>query len=394
MMTEEDRIDEFLIARGGPFYALQRQLGLLREDAFRAGLRALLFVGLSWGVPLVMSLVSGNAFGPPTEKPYILSLGPWTRFFIATGLFMLMERQVEEQLRKYLVQFTRAPILAPGSFDAAAEAVTRALKRRDSRLAEVICLTIATLVTIIMFFRLIDSETSSWAVRVLPDGNSLTMAGWWCVAVSNPIFLFLLLRWLWRLFVWSMLLRELAALELRIVATHPDGRGGLAFIGKYPNAYTMFVFAVSCVLGSAIVQGLQAGELNTTTYSFVMFCWLMLVTMLFAYPLLAFRKPLAELKERTFLTFSALATQHYRATERELLGKNISAPEDSEMMEAQEISDPSKILAAAQKLSVMLISRSALLPLSAAALLPLVAAGATQLPIKDLLKVMKRLLLL
>jgi len=394
MMTEEDRIDEFLIARGGPFYALQRQLGLLREDAFRAGLRALLFVGLSWGVPLVMSLVSGNAFGPPTEKPYILSLGPWTRFFIATGLFMLMERQVEEQLRKYLVQFTRAPILAPGSFEVAAEAVTRALKRRDSRLAEVICLTIATLVTIIMFFRLIDSETSSWAVRVLPDGNSLTMAGWWCVAVSNPIFLFLLLRWLWRLFVWSMLLRELAALELRIVATHPDGRGGLAFIGKYPNAYTMFVFAVSCVLGSAIVQGLQAGELNTTTYSFVMFCWLMLVTMLFAYPLLAFRKPLAELKERTFLTFSALATQHYRATERELLGKNISAPEDSEMMEAQEISDPSKILAAAQKLSVMLISRSALLPLSAAALLPLVAAGATQLPIKDLLKVMKRLLLL
>ena len=158
MITEEDSIDEFLIARGGPFYALQRQLGLLREDAFRAGSRALLFVGLSWGVPLVMSLVSGNAFGQPSEKPYIFSLVPWTRFFIATGLFMLMERQVEEQLRKYVVQFTRGPILALGSFDAAAEAVTSALKRRDSRLAEAGCLTIAIFITIITFFRLIDGD--------------------------------------------------------------------------------------------------------------------------------------------------------------------------------------------------------------------------------------------
>jgi hypothetical protein len=40
------------------------------------------------------------------------------------------------------------------------------------------------------------------------------------------------------------------------------------------------------------------------------------------------------------------------------------------------------------------VSRTALLPVSAAALLPLVAAGATQLPIKELLKVVKRLLLL
>ena len=63
-------------------------------------------------------------------------------------------------------------------------------------------------------------------------------------------------------------------------------------------------------------------------------------------------------------------------------------------MAAEEIPDPSKVFATARKLSVFLFSRSALLPISAAALLPLVAAGATQLPIKELFKVMKRLLLL
>jgi hypothetical protein len=122
--------------------------------------------------------------------------------------------------------------------------------------------------------------------------------------------------------------------------------------------------------------------------------WLLLVLMLFAYPLLAFRKPLTELKEQTILACSAQATRHHRAAERELLGKNISASEDAEPAAAQEIPDPSKVFATAQKLSVFLVSRSALLPISAAALLPLVAAGATQLPIKELFKVMKRLLLL
>jgi hypothetical protein len=305
-----------------------------------------------------------------------------------------MERQVEERLRTHLVQFARAPILAPGSFEAAAEAVTRSLKRRDARLAEAACLTIAILATIATFFNLIDVETSSWAVRVSTDGNSLTVAGWWCAVVSSPLFWFLLLRWLWRLFVWSRLLRELATLELRLVATHPDGHGGLAFIGQYPNAYATFVFAVSCVLGAAVAQGLLAGELAPPTYGYVMGGWLLIVLMLFAYPLLAFRKPLAELKEQTILACSTQATRHHRAAERELLGKNISASEDAEPVPAQEIPDPSKVFATARKLSVFLFSRSALLPISAAALLPLVAAGATQLPIKELFKVMKRLLLL
>jgi len=131
--AEESRINDFLLARGGPFYELQRQLGLLREDAFRAGPRAALFVALAWGVPLLLSLVSGSALGIRTESPYLLELNVWTRFFVAVGLFLLMERQIEERLRMLLLQFVRAPLLAPGSFKAAAVAVTRALKRRDAR---------------------------------------------------------------------------------------------------------------------------------------------------------------------------------------------------------------------------------------------------------------------
>ena len=394
MTKNSHQLNEFLLAHGGPFYGLQQQLGLLREDAFRPGSRAMLFVALAWGIPLVLSVVEGNAFGALSTNPYLLDLGVWARFLIAVGLFILLEQQVQGRLREILLELVRAPILAPKSFAAASKAVTRALGRRDSNFAEIICLLIAVLATFASYIRFGDGVTESWAIQASSNGSALTLTGWWCLLVSNTIFWFLMARWFWRLFVWAKLLHELATLEYRLVATHPDGKGGLSFIGQYPNAFTGFVFALSCVLGAALAQGLMAGEIEIGTYGYVMGTWLFIVLILLAWPLLAFRKPLAELKKQALYVCGAQATRHNRASERDLLGKNISAAEDVEAAEDSDIPDPTKTYALVKKLSVSLFNRSSLLPVSAAALLPLFAAGITQMPIKELLKVAKRLLLL
>jgi hypothetical protein len=158
MTAEEKKAREFKLAHGGPFYELQRRLGLLREDAFRAGSRALLFVALAWGVPLVLSIVAGNAFGSSEDHPYLLDLAVWARFFIAVGLFLFMEKRLEKQLQIYLVQFVRAPLLAPGALGTAAIAVTRALKRRDSKAAESTCLLFAALLSVVLYQRVSTLE--------------------------------------------------------------------------------------------------------------------------------------------------------------------------------------------------------------------------------------------
>lgn len=393
MTRENTEIGEFLAAHGGPFYELQKRLKLLHEDALRSGTRAAMFVALTWGVPLLLAGVAGDAVGTVAEKPYLLAPGVWARFFIAVGLFILMERQVEERLRVHLGQFARAPLLAPGSFEPAAAAVTRALKRRDGRLAEGICLLIAIGLTVYSLVHTQSAGTASWAVHVSAEGSSLTAAAWWCLVVSSPIFWFLLFRWLWRLVVWALLLRDIAGLELRLVVTHPDGNAGLAFVGQYPNAYATFVFALSCVLAAGIAEELLTGGLAPATYGYVMGGWLLIVLSVVAFPLQAFVEPLSELKEKTILVCSSQATRHHRAAERALLGKNMSAADDAEPVPAGDIPDPSKEFAAAQKLSTFVFSRSALLPVSAAAVVPLMIAGATQLPIKELFKVVKRLLL-
>ncbi len=394
-ITTEDTFKQFLLAHGGPFYELQRQLGLLHEHALHAGWRALLFIGLCWGVPLLMTLFSGTASGSAASGAYLLDLNAWARFFIAASLFILMERQVERRLNRYLLQFVRAPLLAPESFQGAANAVSRALRRRDNFVAEAVCLIIGYLISIFFLYgHFLVQDTTSWSVQITNESRSLTLAGWWVIIVSNPIYVFLMFRWFWRMMVWGMLLRELARLELNLVATHPDGNGGLAFISQYPNAYSMFVFAISCVLGAAVANALMSNEMTTTTYGFIMPVWLVLVLGVFALPLLAFNKPLRTLKDQTLLAYDTLATCHNRAKERETIGRNIMADSDEKAETSEQCPDPAKDYALTQKLSTLLFSRATLLPLSAASLLPLVVAGTSQLPLKEIIKSLKPLLLL
>ncbi len=390
---EARRIGDYLASHGGPFFELQRRLGLLREDALLAGRRAAMFVALAWGVPFLLSLISGDAFTLTGGRPYLLDFGAWARFFVAIALFVLAEQQVEYGLNGKLGQLVRAPIIAPDSFEAAANAVVRALRLRDSRAAEIICLGLAIAGTLVWLARLTTSGDLSWAVQVAGESAHVTLAGWWSVICSAPLFYFLLFRGLWRYIVWAMLLWRIAALELRLVVTHPDGKGGLAFLAEYPNAYSMFVFGMSSALAITVVRHVFEANISSVTFGYIITAWLAIVFAFFAFPLLAFSQPLAKLRERSVEVFGAQATRCHRAAERALIGRNLAANDGSEAVEPA-LPDPSAQFLAARKLSIFLMSRSAIAPLAGAALVPFAIAGATKLPYKEVLTLVKKLLVL
>ena len=390
---EASRIGNYLASHGGPFFELQRRLGLLREDALWAGRRAAMFVALAWGVPFLLSLVHGDAFTLTGGRSFLLDFGAWARFFIAIALFVLAEQQVEYGLHGKIGQLVRAPIIAPGSLEAAANAVVRALRLRDSHLAEIVCLGLAIAGTLARLANLETADSSTWEVEVVNGGAHVTLAGWWSVVCSMPLFYFLLFRGLWRYIVWATLLWRMAALELRLVATHPDGKGGLAFLAEYPNAYSMFVFGMSSGLAITVVRHVFEANISSVTFGYIITGWLAIVFVFFAFPLLAFSKPLADLKSRSVEVFGAQATGYYRAAERALIGRNLAANDASETI-APGLSDPATQYSAARKLSIFLMSRSAVAPLAAAALVPFAIAGATKLPYKEVFALVKKLLVL
>ncbi len=252
---------------------------------------------------------------------------------------------------------------------------------------------LAAAVSLASYINLETLQASSWAADVSPEGNALTAAGWWSICISMPLFTFLFLRGLWRHFVWAWLLRHFARLELRLVATHPDGKAGLSFLADYPSAYILFVLGTSSAIAAAIAKHLIHDSLTATTFTMIVGGWLAIVLALFAYPLSAFSGPLAKLKAMSFMMLGAQATRYHRSSERTLIGRNVVANSEQESAGTGEIADPTKQFDIVRKQSAMLLSRKAFIPVSVAALIPFGIVGATQLPFKEVFSVLKKLLL-
>lgn len=368
---------------GGPFFELQKRLGLLGERSLRVEVRAALFIGLAWLMPLVLSL--------PDPLRFLADPGAWAKFMIGVSLFVVAERQVEFGLASKIGQFSRVPLIPPDNFDTALKAVATARRRRDSGFAELVCALFGILIS---FVALGGASPAAWAAAPTPEGTRITLAGLWVLLVSLPLFGFLFLRILWRHVVWALLLKDLAPLDLRLVATRPDGKGGLAFLGSYPNAFMLFVLGASAAVASAIVRHMVHEKITVAAFSSITGAWLLIVLALFAVPLQAFSRPLNDLKESSLLAFGAEATRFQRAAERKAIGQNVSAFSTQEVEQDREHNDVSKQYEASRKLFVGLLNRSAVLLVAAAALLPFAAAGATKLPLKEVLSVLKELLVL
>ena len=187
---EASRIGEYLASHGGPFFELQRRLGVLREDALLAGRRAAIFVALAWGVPLVLSLIAGRAFGPSAMHPFLLDFGAWARFFIADR--PLCVGRAAGRIRPPRQARPAGPRADPcagfvrsGGEGGGEGAETAQLGVRPKSSAWALRLRGRWRGSTI----LMTSDASTWAVQVADDSARLTLAGWWSVDLQRAALL-------------------------------------------------------------------------------------------------------------------------------------------------------------------------------------------------------------
>ncbi len=84
----------------------------------------------------------------------------------------------------------------------------------------------------------------------LPTGTSF---------VSRPLFQFLLLRWYFRLFIWTRFLWQISRLELNLIPTHPDRAVGIGFLAGSSAALSPLLLA-----HGAMFAGLMANPIFFT----------------------------------------------------------------------------------------------------------------------------------
>src|SRR5437763_796336 len=98
-------------------------------------------------------------------------------------------------------------------------------------------------------------QVATWYSTPRPGGTELTAAGHWYAYVSVPLFQFLLLRWYFRIAIWSRFLWQVSRIPLQLSAVHGDGLAGLGFLSA-----TAFGFAALAPIAPLVLTMIPAEE--------------------------------------------------------------------------------------------------------------------------------------
>ena len=107
--------------RHGPFYRLQRRLGLLSDADLAVGRRAVLFAALAWLPAVALAALQGYALNDQHARAILFDFSAYA-FAIAMAAFVLMEQTSDQRMAWLVGQFISRGIVLDSARDCFARA--------------------------------------------------------------------------------------------------------------------------------------------------------------------------------------------------------------------------------------------------------------------------------
>lgn len=375
-------MEEFSLL-GGPLHRLGRRVGLIRGGnpvALGLALGAFLWtvlVALAWSEG-----IAGQVFA-------LEAIGGHVRLLIVIPLFFFCERWWDPRAGEFVREAVRSGLVPESSVPALESEVRRTSRWKDSWLGDAICLLAAVLLSWLAAPWLQGHGTTA-AFDPGRAAEQMTLAGGWYWLVCLPLFRFLILRWLWRLGLWSCFLWRLSRLELALVPTHPDRMGGLSILEVVHTAFAPLAVAISAVQSAAFAEEISAG---TMTWAAVYPAFALILTLdavLFLGPLFLFSPKLIASRVQGLSRYMELAARYVSAFDR----KWLRADGDGEPLlgtpDLQSLADLSASVGIVRDMRTVPASRRLLLVIAAAALLPMLPLLLLRYPVADLAEMLMR----
>ena len=378
--------ERFSLVVGGPFHAVLRRLGLTGADQLPTRRAAISLALVAWLPPALLAVAQSLVDARYSGWGFFTDLTVHTRYLVAIWMMVATERYADGRIVLLTRQFREARLLSDHGLPAFAAVLAIADRRSSSALAEVVIVAAALVWSGLTARYAVALAGSSWEGTVVAGEVALSWAGETARFVSTPLFLFLVLRWIWRFLVWTALLYRISRLPLQLTPLHPDRSAGLGFLAIYPSVFSGFVFALSCVVASSFLKELDLVRHSPETVWFALAGWLAMSLVLFLGPLLVFVGPLYAVRERALLDYGRLANQHHLAFHRKWIGEARSGEDLMGSSDASSASDLNASVEVVRELRVVPVDGAAVVQLLVAAGVPMLAVVATQMPLSDLAK--------
>jgi hypothetical protein len=269
--------DNFSVDLGGPLFQLLCRAHMANDTLALIRQRIAVIALLAWLPLAALAALEGHLLDHTIAVPFLYDFEVHIRLLVAVPLLIIAELVVHRRLRPIARAFIDRKIIPEASSARFDEAIRSASRLRNSVLAEVLMLAFVYGVGVLVIWRHYTAlQASTWYATASPDGLKLSLAGMWYGYVSLPIFQFLLLRWYFRLFVWTRFLWQVSRINLSLVPTHPDRVGGLGFLANTVYAFTVLLVAHGAMLAAQFANrilftGAALTEFKVDTGAMILF---------------------------------------------------------------------------------------------------------------------------
>jgi hypothetical protein len=366
-----------------PVLRLQRALRLVPGENFAGARRAIVMAIACWAPIMTWAAFTGHLDPHVQDESIMRHLGVHVRCLLGIPLLILSE-PIADRVMRILTAYFPSSGLIRDEDRPAYSAVVRSVERlRDSALALAIIL--GTVVLSVIFARrewlTEDADALIWTL----NGGALDFGGWWALYIVRPLFLFLLLTWVWRLLLTWILFRRISRLNLQLVPSHPDRVGGLGVMRLHSVAFSLVVLAISSVACAAVAHQLLAHGGTVAQVQPLLIFLVAFLLVLFVLPLTAFSPQLRRTSIRAQFEYGTLSGRHVRGLhERWINGKKL----EDDILSAPEIgpaADVATLYTMATKMQMVPFGKNQLLAIVVPAALPALLVISLEVPLGELI---------
>jgi hypothetical protein len=301
---------DFSLVLGGPLYQLWRRL-FLAGPALELLTRRMIGIPLvAWLPLLVLTTFQGLVVGHAVAVPFIYDFAVHARFLVAVPILLLAELVVHERIQRVVQQFLKEGLVPADTLPGFRDAIASTMRLRNSLIIEVALAVFAFGFGWAVWRGDTGLTNSTWFASIEGGHPRTTLAGWWYLHISIPMFQFLLYRWYFRLFVWFVFLKRVSRLPLRLTPTHPDRAGGLGFVGSAAHAFVPVIVAQSIVLSAVVGSRIVFHGRSLVSFQYEIAAFLILELLLVLGPPCVFMGTLLDLKRQGRREYGVLAARY------------------------------------------------------------------------------------
>ena len=332
--TDNSDLDSFSLVLGGPLYHLYLKTRLAREPLLLLTRRLLFFPLIAWVPLLVLSVLDGNALDS-VRIPFLRDFAVHTKYLVALPLLIAAEWAVHRVMGPVVKQFLSREIVRGSDVARFRKIIDSTIRLRNNLWVELALIALVYTVGHILWLQNVPAEFTTWFGTRTGQAVQLTRAGLWYAWVSAPILQFLLLRWYYRLLIWTLCLWRISRLDLHLVPTHPDHAAGLGFLTETLYAFGMVPMAQGFMMAGILADRIFYFGAKITAFKGEISTLVIAMALLFLGPMCVFMRQLFNTKRNGLREYGRLGSEYVLGFDRKWLRGG--APADEELVGSGDI---------------------------------------------------------